>query len=51
VEDRATWDALAGVGCDVAQGYFLSRPLAAADLETWVTEVSPSWLGLPAPLT
>ena len=25
VEDRATWDVLAGLGCDVAQGYFLSR--------------------------
>ena len=36
VEDRATWDVLAGLGCDVAQGYFLSRPIAAAELEAWV---------------
>ena len=32
VEDRATWDVLAGLGCDVAQGYFLSRPIGA---ESW----------------
>ena len=38
VEDRATWDVLAGLGCDVAQGYFLSRPLAAAELEAWVAQ-------------
>ena len=38
VEDRATWDVLAGLGCDVAQGYFLSRPIAAAELEAWVAD-------------
>ena len=27
VEDRITWDALAALGCDIAQGYYLSRPL------------------------
>lgn len=32
VEDRATWDLLAACGCDLAQGYYLSHPLAAADL-------------------
>ena len=31
-------------GCQVAQGYFLSRPIAATDLQTWVAEVGPSWL-------
>ena len=45
VEDRATWDVLAGLGCDVAQGYFLSRPIAAAELEAWVAEVSPVMAG------
>ena len=48
VEDRATWDVLAGLGCDVAQGYFLSRPLAAAELEAWVAQVGPSWLEIAA---
>jgi diguanylate cyclase (GGDEF)-like protein/PAS domain S-box-containing protein len=48
VEDRATWDVLAGLGCDVAQGYFVCRPIAAAELEAWVAEVSPSWLAIAA---
>ena len=32
VEDRRTWDLLGLLGCDVAQGYFLSRPVPAPDL-------------------
>jgi PAS domain S-box-containing protein len=44
VEDRATWDVLAGLGCDVAQGYFLSRPIATTELEAWIANVSQSWL-------
>ncbi|HLZ30315.1 MAG TPA: amino acid permease [Chloroflexota bacterium] len=44
VEDRATWDVLAGLGCDTAQGYFLCRPIAAAELEAWIADVSQSWL-------
>jgi diguanylate cyclase (GGDEF)-like protein/PAS domain S-box-containing protein len=44
VEDRATWDVLAGLGCHVAQGYFLSRPIAAAELEAWIADVGQSWL-------
>src|SRR5258708_2593142 len=46
VEDCATWDVLAGLGCDVAQGYFLSRPIAATELEAWITDVSQSWLDI-----
>jgi diguanylate cyclase len=48
VEDRATWDVLAGLGCEVAQGYFLSRPVAAAELEAWIAQVVPTWLAAPA---
>ncbi|HLZ28364.1 MAG TPA: EAL domain-containing protein, partial [Chloroflexota bacterium] len=48
VEDRATWDVLAGLGCDMAQGYFLSRPVEAAELETWVAQVGPAWLQIAA---
>jgi diguanylate cyclase (GGDEF)-like protein len=33
VEDEATWNALRELGCDVIQGYLLSRPLPAAELE------------------
>ena len=36
VEDASTWDALASLGCDVAQGYFLSRPVPAEELGKWL---------------
>ncbi len=35
VEDQETWDFLAQVGCDVAQGYHLSRPLVAGAVLGW----------------
>lgn len=38
VEDRTTWDQLAGLGCDGAQGYYLSRPLPAPDILRWLGE-------------
>jgi diguanylate cyclase (GGDEF)-like protein/PAS domain S-box-containing protein len=44
VEDRATWDVLAGLGCEVAQGYLISRPVAAGDLEAWTPDVGQVWL-------
>ena len=36
VETRQIWDQLAAMHCDVGQGYYLSRPIAAADLTHWV---------------
>ena len=36
VEDCASWDALTGMGCDLAQGYYLSRPLPAPTLQQWL---------------
>ncbi len=38
VETRETLDHLAQLGCNEAQGYFLSRPLAADALTTWLAE-------------
>jgi EAL domain-containing protein (putative c-di-GMP-specific phosphodiesterase class I) len=38
VEDQATWNALAALGCDIAQGYLLSRPIPPADLTQWMHE-------------
>jgi diguanylate cyclase (GGDEF)-like protein len=41
VEDEATLERLGALGCDMVQGYLLSRPLAAADAERWVREFAP----------
>lgn len=35
VEDRETWDLLAELGCDSAQGYFIAKPMPAAELPQW----------------
>ena len=40
VEDEAAMDLLVDYGCDDAQGYFFSRPLAAEALVPWL-ESSP----------
>jgi diguanylate cyclase (GGDEF)-like protein/PAS domain S-box-containing protein len=36
VEDEATWRRLRELGCDLAQGYWISRPLAGPDLMQWL---------------
>ena len=38
VEDDATWRALQALDCDAAQGYLFSRPLPAAELDTWLEQ-------------
>jgi EAL domain-containing protein (putative c-di-GMP-specific phosphodiesterase class I) len=38
VEDEATWRTLAGMGCGVAQGYHLSRPVPAGAFLGWLDE-------------
>jgi diguanylate cyclase (GGDEF)-like protein len=38
VEDQATLHLLAVLNCDMAQGYYLSRPISARDLERWLDE-------------
>lgn len=35
VEDKETYDLLGSVGCDVAQGFWISRPLSADDFVNW----------------
>jgi EAL domain-containing protein (putative c-di-GMP-specific phosphodiesterase class I) len=35
VEDEATYDSLRAMGCDVAQGYYVCRPMPAGQLEAW----------------
>lgn len=36
VEDQNDWDLLRRTGCDFAQGYFIARPMPAADFPGWV---------------
>ena len=36
VEDEASWDHLSRLGCDVAQGYFLSRPVPPSEFTSWL---------------
>lgn len=38
VEDQETWDALANLGCEVSQGFYMSRPLCASDFTAWLHE-------------
>lgn len=46
-EDQATVDALSQLGCDVVQGYHLSRPLPAEALWSWLDDrvLTPSSAG------
>ena len=39
VETRQVLDRLREMGCDIAQGYGISEPLAAADLPEWVHRI------------
>jgi diguanylate cyclase (GGDEF)-like protein/PAS domain S-box-containing protein len=38
VEDRPTFDRLTTLGCDAAQGYYMARPMTAADLGMWLRQ-------------
>lgn len=41
VESQEIWDKLVALGCDAVQGYHISRPIPAADMERWLAEVAP----------
>ena len=41
VEDMATAGVLSSLGCDVAQGYAIARPMPVDDFLQWLEE--PSW--------
>jgi diguanylate cyclase (GGDEF)-like protein len=38
VEDAATQDAIATMGCDLMQGYHISRPVPADELDHWLAQ-------------
>jgi EAL domain-containing protein (putative c-di-GMP-specific phosphodiesterase class I) len=40
VETEDTFERLAGLGCDLAQGYFVREPASAAELTTWLAALN-----------
>jgi diguanylate cyclase (GGDEF)-like protein/PAS domain S-box-containing protein len=38
VEDEATWRMLGELDCDLAQGYWIARPMPANDLTQWLSD-------------
>lgn len=47
IEDREDWDLLRGLGCQLAQGYFVARPMPGSQLPGWLVE----WEGRQGELT
>ncbi len=41
IEDRISWDLLARQGCDIAQGYYMSRPIPADAFSEWLAAWEP----------
>ncbi len=37
IEDQDDWNFLSQLGCDVGQGYFIARPMPAADVVAWIS--------------
>jgi diguanylate cyclase (GGDEF)-like protein len=48
VEDEAIWQTLAELGCDFAQGHYLSKALPAAELVAWLRELPEARAQAPA---
>jgi diguanylate cyclase (GGDEF)-like protein/PAS domain S-box-containing protein len=42
VEDQEAMARLAALGCDVAQGYYISRPIDASELDRWFIVTGPA---------
>lgn len=40
VENEEVWHKLATLGCDAAQGYYISPPLPPESVSRWLTESS-----------
>jgi EAL domain-containing protein (putative c-di-GMP-specific phosphodiesterase class I) len=47
IEDEADWRHLRSLGCDVAQGFFIGRPMPASQIKAWAL----SWEARRAALT
>jgi EAL domain-containing protein (putative c-di-GMP-specific phosphodiesterase class I)/FixJ family two-component response regulator len=37
IEDQDDWNFLSQLGCDIGQGYFIARPMPAADVVAWIS--------------
>jgi EAL domain-containing protein (putative c-di-GMP-specific phosphodiesterase class I)/FixJ family two-component response regulator len=37
IEDQDDWNFLSQLGCDVGQGYFIAKPMPAADVVGWIS--------------
>jgi EAL domain-containing protein (putative c-di-GMP-specific phosphodiesterase class I) len=46
VETAVAWNALKEMGCDIAQGYVLSRPMPSAQINAWLETVMPVPVGV-----
>jgi len=46
VEDAETLEVLGGMGCDLAQGYYISEPIPDHATEAWMA--GSSWMGVRA---
>jgi EAL domain-containing protein (putative c-di-GMP-specific phosphodiesterase class I) len=42
VEDREIWELLGALGCDVAQGYHIARPMPPVEVAGWLEEWDPA---------
>jgi diguanylate cyclase len=40
VEDEETWELLDALGCDIAQGFHVGRPMDAEALAAWLRQSS-----------
>jgi predicted signal transduction protein with EAL and GGDEF domain len=49
VETQETWSRLAQLGCDTAQGFFISRPLPRIVLVEWLRKRDPRPQGVDSP--
>ncbi len=38
VETQDHWDFLKNAGCDIAQGYFMGKPMRSDEFITWVQQ-------------
>ena len=49
VEDLEDWEFLRRTGCHLAQGYFIARPMPAADLPGWIEQWKAGHLNVDRP--